>query len=168
MIHDCWRKVVHAEWKALGDNHTWIPTNLPPSKRAIGYKWVFSTKYNPDGTVECHKACLVAKGFKQTEGLDYLETFSLIAKMTTMQLVFALVGAHNWHLKQLDVNTTLLHGDHHEEVYMTLPLKITPSNPSQVCKLQKSLYGLKQASRQWNCKLTKALLASGYIQSKAD
>ena len=168
VMHDYWGQAIQAELNALNDNHTWTLTDLPPGKRAIGCKWVFRAKYIPDGSVECHKARLVAKGFTQTEGLDYFETFRPVAKMTTIRLIFALAATHNWHLKQLDVNTAFLHGNLHEEVYMTLPPGITASHPGQVYNLHKSLYGLKQASRQWNCKLTEALLACGFSQSKAN
>jgi hypothetical protein len=80
----------------------------------------------------------------------------------------AIAATQNWPLFQLDVNIVFLHGDLHEEVYMQPPHDLHLDHPDLVCKLQRSLYGLKQASRQWNAKLTETLIASNYIQSKAD
>ena len=163
-----WRQAINAELLALENNKTWVLTTLPVGKKPIGCKWVFKVKYKPDGTIERYKARLVAKGYTQTNGIDYLETFSPVVKMTTVRMLLSLAAAKGWFLHQLDVNTAFLHGDLEEDVYMVLPPGLDCSNSKLVCKLQKSLYGLKQASRQWNAKLTSVLLASGYSQSKAD
>ena len=167
--HECWRKAIIDELKALTDNNTWILTPLPSGKKTIGNKWIFKVKYNVDGSVERHKARLVAKGYNQTEGRDYMETFSPVAKMTTIRLLLTLAAAHNWFLHQLDVNTAFLHGDLEEEVYMNIPFGMqTAENRGLVCQLQKSIYGLQQASRQWNHKLSSVFSSHGFIQSRAD
>ncbi|GAU46826.1 hypothetical protein TSUD_100440 [Trifolium subterraneum] len=153
---------------ALVKNHTWTLVTLPPPKHTIGCKWVFKLKLHVDGTIERHKARLVAKGYTQTEGIDYMDTFSPVVKMTTIRVLLAIAASQNWPLYQLDVNTTFLHGDLNEEVYMSPPPDLPLPSPNLVCKLQRSLYGLKQASRQWNTKLTDTLTSSGYIQSKSD
>ena len=101
------------------------------------------------------------------EGLDFLDTFAPIAKLITLCLLLALVVAHNWSLTQLDVNNALLHGDLYEEVYMQpSPGLLHPSN--SVCKLQRSLYGLKQTGRQWYEKLSTFLISQNYILSSTD
>jgi hypothetical protein len=83
-------------------------------------------------------------------------------------MLLAIVAARNWHIKQLDINTTFLHGDLTEEVYLTPPQGLTIPKNKVVCKLQKSLYGLKQSSRQWNAKRNETLTKLGYLQSKSD
>jgi hypothetical protein len=168
MKNENWTNAVKTELSALMNTNTWSLVTLPPHKKAIGCKWVFKLKLHADGSVERYKARLVAKGFTQTEGLDYLDTFSPVVKMTTIRVLMSIAASQNWPLFQLDVNTAFLHRDLNEEVYMKPPPGLTLPHPDLVCKLQKSLYGLKQASRQWNTKLTDTLVSSGYIQSKSD
>jgi len=100
--------------------------------------------------------------------LDYFDTFSPVAKVTTVRLVIALASINHWFLHQLDVNNAFLHGDLQEDVYMKLPPGLSTSKPNQVCKLSKSLYGLKQASRKWYEKRTTLLISNGYKQAASD
>ncbi|WVZ13038.1 hypothetical protein V8G54_017568 [Vigna mungo] len=143
------------EIKALERNRTWSLVRLPPKKRVVGCKWV----------IERYKARLVAKGFTQTKGIDFFDTFSPIVKLTTIRFLLSIVVSHNWFLHQLDVDNAFLHGDLDEEVYMKPPPGLILLEPHLVCKLHNSLYGLRQASRQWNAKLTTALLSCGFSQS---
>ena len=129
---------------------------------------MFKTKLRVDGLIERHKSRLVAKGYTQVEGLNYHDTFALVAKLVTVCCVFFIAAARHWHLYQLDVNNAFLHVDLDEEVYMTLPLGYGRKGESRVCRLLKSLYGLKQASRNWYSKLSFVLLLTGYSQSDAD
>ena len=165
---ECWKQAMNAELLALEQNHTWTVVDLPHGKTPIGCRWVYKIKYKADGTIERYKARLVAKGYTQMEGIDFFDTFSPVAKITTVRVLLTIAAIKGWHVEQLDVNNAFLHGDLQEEVYMTLPPGISSSNPSQVCRLQKSLYGLKQASRQWYSKLSSFLLSLGYVQSQAD
>ncbi|RDY05985.1 Copia protein, partial [Mucuna pruriens] len=119
----------------------------------LDHKWVYKIKYQADGSIKQYKACLVAKGYIQTMGVDYFETFTHY-----VEVLLALATAKGWYLHQLDINNAFLHGDLHEGVYMTLPPSISAN---------KNL-GLKQANRQWNANLTYSLLSLGYTQSNAD
>lgn len=162
-----WVTTMDVELRALQTNHTWDLVTLPPGKRVVGCKWVYKVKLKADGSLECFKARLVAKGYTQEYGIDFHETFSPVVRMTTIRCILAVAASNKWPLHQLDVNNAFLHGDLNEDVYMVPPDGLScPSN--MVCKLRKSLYGLKQASRQWFAKLTAALLSQGFTQSKLD
>jgi len=156
------------ELEALSSNQTWILVPLPSGKKVIGCRWIYKIKHKSDGTIDRYKAHLVAKGYTQLEGLDFLDTFAPVAKLTTLRLLLVLVASHNWDLKQLDVNNVFLHGDLLEEVYMNQPPGVVVPNPHFACKVQRSLYGLRQASKQWYAKLSNFLLNNGYILSVVD
>eukprot|EP00253_Pinus_taeda_P017786 PITA_17786 len=125
-------------------------------------KWVYRTKFGPDGKVDRHKAHLVAKGFSQVEGTDYTETFSLVSKMNSIHLVLSLVASFKWEVHQMDVKYAFLHGDLHEEIYMEQPPGYIQIDSSLVCLLKKSLYGLKQAPQAWYAKMDSFLLDTGF------
>ncbi|KAJ4746686.1 Retroelement pol polyprotein-like [Rhynchospora pubera] len=163
-----WQEAMKAEIKALEANGTWTVEELPQGKTPIGCKWVYRIKYHSDGTIERYKARLVALGNRQVEGIDYTETFSPVAKMGTIRTVLAVAIAKGWELHQMDVHNAFLHGELHEEVYMRLPPGFTSSLSGKVCRLKKSLYGLRQAPRMWFSKLTTALQKYGFTQSRAD
>ncbi|KAJ0469227.1 putative RNA-directed DNA polymerase [Helianthus annuus] len=163
-----WRKAMQKEIEALEENDTWSLEDLPKGKHAIDSKWVYKIKYKPNGDIERYKARLVAKGFTQIEGVDYHDTFAPVAKLVTVRCLLTVAVKRNWLLHQLDVNNAFLHGDLREEVYMKIPQGFSKRNETRVCKLKKSLYGLKQASRTWYQKFTNALIEFGYKQSRAD
>ncbi|GKB25561.1 ribonuclease H-like domain-containing protein [Tanacetum coccineum] len=107
--------------EALNRNNTWTICDLSKGRKPIGYKWLFKIKYNSTGEVERYKATLVAKGFNQREGFDYLETFSPVVKMATVRCMLNVAICNNWDLFQLDINNAFLYGDLSKDVYMTLP-----------------------------------------------
>jgi len=165
---ECWNKAMKTELTALEQTGTWKLFDLPPNIKPIGCRWVYKIKHHADGSIERFKARLVAKGYTQIEGLDYFDTYSPVAKLTTVRLVIALTSIHHWFIHQLDVNNVFLHGELQEDVHMQLPPGIKASKPNQVCKLMKYLYGLKQASRKWYERLTALLLAQGYKHANSD
>lgn len=155
------------EIAALEANDTWEITDLPHGKKAIGSKWHYKVKFKPDGTIDKYKARFVVRGFTQVKDKDYKHTFSPVAKLPTVRVLIALAAINHWPLQQLDVNNAFLHGHLDEEVYI-LPPKGYVVPRGKVCRLKKSLYGLKQASRQWNLELTRFLKDLGFTQSKQD
>ncbi|CAJ2651427.1 unnamed protein product [Trifolium pratense] len=163
-----WREAVLEEMKALEKNKTWSVMTLPDGKKTVGCKWVFTVKYNSDGSIERYKARLVAKGFTQTYGIDYSETFAPVAKLNTVRILLSLAANLDWPLHQLDVKNAFLNGDLEEEVYMDIPPGFEDKFGSNVCKLNKSLYGLKQSPRAWFEKFTYSMKKQGYIQGQAD
>ncbi|RVX14584.1 Retrovirus-related Pol polyprotein from transposon TNT 1-94 [Vitis vinifera] len=164
-----WKKAVQDEIDALEKNGTWTITDLPVGKRPVGCKWIFTIKYKADGLVERFKARLVARGFTQSYGIDYQETFAPVAKLNTIRILLSLAVNQDWCLQQLDIKNAFLNGDLEEEVYMEIPPGFEESMAkNQVCKLQKSLYGLKQSPRAWFDRFTKAVLKLGYKQGQAD
>ena len=142
---------------------------MPPGKTAIGSKWVFKTKINADGSINKHKARLVAQGYAQQHGIDYEETFAPVVKYVSLRTVLAIANQRNMELHQMDVNSAYLNGDIDVDIYMKQPEGfVDPANPNKVCKLRKGLYGLKQSGRVWNEKIDKYLKSQGYTPSDAD
>jgi hypothetical protein len=120
---------------------------LPNEKEVVGCKWVFTIKHKVDGYVDQYKARLVENGFTQTYGIDYEETFSLVAKMNLIRFLLSIAPNFDWPLHQFHVKNVFLHGDL-EEVYM----EVTPGVENSSClgkvyKQKKALYGLKQSPR---------------------
>ena len=132
--------------------------DLPNGKKVVGSRWIYKTKFNSNGSIERHKARLVAQGFTQTYGIDYKETFAPVAKMNTVRVLLSVAVNNAWPLFQMDVKNAFLHGDLEEEVYMKLPPGHPRENePNKVCRLYKAIYGLKQSPRASYSKLSSVL-----------
>ncbi|KAG8478459.1 hypothetical protein CXB51_028363 [Gossypium anomalum] len=171
LAHPDWRLAVQAEYDALIANSTWELRPFPPDCKAIGCKWLFKVKTNPDGSIARRKARLVAKGCSQVPGCDFKETFSPVVKPATIRIILSIAVTKGWSLRQVDVNNAFLNGDLTEEVFMQQPPGFVQSGPSGerlVCCLTKALYGLRQAPRAWFHKLEQFLVSIGFIQSKSD
>ncbi|KAM2166441.1 hypothetical protein FF1_038586 [Malus domestica] len=106
-----WTRAMNEEMEALQKNSTWELTNLPKGKKSNGCRWIYTVKFNADGTIERYKARLVAKGYTQTYGIDYRETFAPVAKISTIRVLLSLAANLDWPLQQFDVKNAFLHRD---------------------------------------------------------
>ncbi|RVW53045.1 Retrovirus-related Pol polyprotein from transposon RE1 [Vitis vinifera] len=165
-----WKATMNEEMKSLQKNETWELVECPPGKKPVGCRWIYTVKYKADGSIKRFKARLVAKWYTQTYGIDYTETFAPIAKINTIRVLLSLAANLDWPLQQFDVKNVFLHGELSEEVYMDLPpgCMVSEKQCQKVCKLKKSLYGLKQSPRAWFGRFTKSMRAFGYRQSNSD
>ena len=157
-----WAKAMDEEMLALKKNNTWEVMMLPAGKKIVGCRWVFIVKYKVDGTLDRYKARLVAKRYTQTYRADYQETFSPVAKMNTVRVLIYLAANMDWPLKQFDVKNAFLHENLEEEVYMDFPLGYSNGGNTGVCRLRKSLYGLKKSPRAWFDRFTQVMKRNGY------
>ena len=164
-----WEAAAQAEMDSLAQNKTWDLVPLPKGRKSVGCKWVFKLKLKADGSVDRYKARLVAKGYSQQEGLDFTETFAPVAKFAAIRAVLALAALEDMEVHQMDVETAFLNGLLQEEIYMDQPEGfIKPGTENLVCKLRKSLHGLKQASRAWNSVIDKFLKEIGALKCAGD
>ena len=156
------------EIESLRKNHTWDLVPLPADKRAIGCKWIYRVKDGGSGDFR-YKARLVAKGYVQKKGVEYHYIFAPVVRHTSIRILLALVAHYDMWLEQLDVKTAFLHGDLDEEIYLRQREGfIDSSRPDYVCKLNKSLYGLKQSPRLWYKIFDNFMLSQGYSRSFKD
>jgi histone deacetylase 1/2 len=150
-------------------NNTWHLVPAIHGTNIIDCKWVYKIKRKADGSIDRYKARLVAIGFKQCYNIDYEDTFSPVVKAATIRLVLSLVVSNGWHLRQLDVKNTFLHGVLEKVVYMSQPPGYEDSSQlGHICKLDKALYGLKQAPWAWYSRLSTKLQSLGFLASKGD
>jgi hypothetical protein len=164
-----WISAMEEEMESLRSNETWQLQPLPEGRRQIRNKWVYTVKYDSANRPTRFKARLVAKGFSQKEGIDFNETFAPVVRHELVRVILSAAAAHDLEIIQLDVKTAFLHGDLHEEIFMDQPSGfISSDSPNHACRLLKSLYGLKQASRSWNIKFDGYLCALGFVRSLAD
>ncbi|XP_019058891.1 PREDICTED: uncharacterized protein LOC109116981 [Tarenaya hassleriana] len=164
-----WQVAMQEELDALERNQTWTIVDHPPNQHAIGSKWIYKIKYRSNGDIERHKARLVAQGYTQTYGENYTDTFAPVAKLPTVRVILSLATNFDWSLWQMDVKNAFLQGDLDEEIYMVPPPGYREKlGPNKVCKLRKSLYGLKQSPRASYSKLNTALATHAFSRSESD
>ncbi|KAK8690580.1 hypothetical protein V6N13_074112 [Hibiscus sabdariffa] len=162
-----WLEAMRSEMDSMSENQVWILVEPPEGIKPIGCKWVFKKKTDMDGNVQTYKGRLVTKGFQQIHGVDYDETFSPVAMFKSIRILLAVAAFHDYEIWQMDVKTAFLNGKLEEDVYMTQPEGfVTPENARKVCKLQRSIYGLKQASRSWNFRFNEAIQEFGFIRNE--
>ncbi|KAK6160783.1 hypothetical protein DH2020_004164 [Rehmannia glutinosa] len=150
-------------------NEVWELVQRPTHQNVIGTKWVFRNKMNEEGSVVRNKARLVAKGYCQEEGIDFDETFALVARLEAIRMFLAYAAHKNFIVYQMDVKSAFLNGLLEEEIYVKQPPGFENfSRPNDVYKLKKALYGLKQAPRAWYDRLSSFLLQNGFTRGKVD
>lgn len=165
-----WISAMQEEMQSLEKNCTWDVVPLPKKKKIVRCKWIFKRKEGlTPSEPPRYKARLVAKGFSQIPGVDYNDVFSPVVKHSSIRTFFSIVAMHDLKLEQLDVKTAFLHGELDEEIYMDQPegFKV-PGKENHVCKLKRSLYGLKQSPRQWYKRFDSFMLAHGFKRSNYD
>ena len=163
--YEKWLEAMRSEMESMYTNQVWTLVDPPEGVKPIGCKWVFKRKSDMDGLI--YKGRLVAKGFKQIHGIDYDETFSPIAMFKSIRIMLAIAAYHDYEIWQMDVKITFLNGNLLEDVYMTQPEGfVDPQHTSRVCKLHRSIYGLKQASQSWNLRFDDAIKQFGFIKNE--
>ena len=166
-----WRTAMEEEYNSLQSNKVWKLEQLPNGTKPLKGKWHFAVKYNADGTVNKYKARFVAKGFSQKEGVDYNETYSPTARLTTIRVLLNLAAQYEVCPKQLDIKTAFLNAKIDEDIYLEQPegFEGTDLNGGKLyCKLEKSLYGLKQSGRNWYLTLKSCLEKIGFKECSFD
>ncbi|RVW91271.1 Retrovirus-related Pol polyprotein from transposon TNT 1-94 [Vitis vinifera] len=157
------------EMNSMYMNGVWDLVELPHGCKPVGCKWVFKTKCDSSGQIERYKARLVVKGYSQRERIDFKETFSLVSTKDSFRVIMAIVAHFDLELHQMDVKTAFLNGDLDEDVNMEQPTGFTEVGKEHlVCKLNKSIYGLKQASRQWYMKFDRNITQNGFKENTVD
>ena len=166
-----WRKAMDEEYNAHVSNGTWSLCELPAGANVIKGRWVYKTKLNEFGEEVRDKARWVAKGYSQVPGLDFFETFAPVAKLGSIRTVLAIAATKDWELHQMDVFTAFLQSPVDEEIYVEQPHgyeKYGANGKVLVCKVHKSLYGLRQAPRNWHKVIDNCFREYGLTPSGAD
>ena len=162
-----WKEAMEREIQSMYDNQVWKLVDHTPGHKTVGCKWIFKKKTDMDGNVHTFKARLVAKGYTQTQGIDYDETFSRVAKIKSIRILLAIAAFHDYEIWQMYVRTDFLNGKLDEDVYMAQPEGFVHAKyPDKVCKLERSIYGLKQASRSWNLCFHEKVKEFGFSRSE--
>jgi hypothetical protein len=164
-----WRRAMEEEYVALLANHTWDLVPCPPGTHVVTVKCLFRHKLISDGSLDRYKARWVFRGFTQRPGVDYDETYSPVVKFATVRAILSLALSRNWAIHQLDVKNAFLHGTLLETVYCSQPTGfVDAAHPDLVCRLNRSLYGLKQALRAWYSRFASYLASIGFVEAKSD
>ena len=164
-----WKEVINSEIESIMHNLTWEIVDLPPGAKIIGCKWIFKRKLKSDGSIEKYKARLVDKGFKQKKCVDYFDTFAHVIRISSIRVLIALVSVQNLVIHQMDAKIAFLNGELKEEIYMDQPEEcMIPRDEKKVCRLVKSLYVLKHASKQWHSKFVHVFICNGFSFNDVD
>jgi len=163
-----WRDAMQTEMDHHASNGAWTYGKAPEGVTVLPSMWVLDIKRTETGVVERYKGRIVAKGFAQRPGFDFNETFAPTIRQSTLRVLCAMAAQDDLHMRSVDITAAFTNGDLDETIYMQQPEGFHVGDPNTVCVLGKAIYGLKQASRQWNLKLHDALSSMGYSRLKCD
>jgi hypothetical protein len=164
-----WKEAINDEMKSIMINNTWFLVDLPSGFKLIGCKWIFKKKMKSDGSIDTYKARLVAKGFRQSKGINYFDTYALVVRISSIRTLISLASINNLEIHQMDVKTAFLNGYLDEEVYIEQSEGfVIPRQENKVCKLVRSLYGLKQVPKQWHGRFDNVVISNGFGLNKDD
>ncbi|KAL0294442.1 UNVERIFIED_CONTAM: Retrovirus-related Pol polyprotein from transposon TNT 1-94 [Sesamum radiatum] len=153
----------------MSSNKVWTLVDPPKGVKPVGCKWVYKRKLGADGEVTTFKARFVAKGYTQRPGVDFEETYSPVAMAKSIRIMLAIAAWYDYEIWQMDVKTAFLNGFVEEEIYMDQPEGFTSIGEEQkVFHLQRSIYGLKQASRNWNIRFDEVIRGYDFIKNDFD
>ncbi|XP_047985264.1 uncharacterized protein LOC125225549 [Leguminivora glycinivorella] len=162
-----WRQAMQDEIDSFNKHDAWELVDRPAGKNIVKNRWLFKIKRDANGKIACYRARLVAKGFTQKFGIDYMDTYSPVVRHSSLRMLLSLAVELDLKIDHLDVKTAFLNGDLSEEIYMAQPEGfVQKGNEHKVYKLKKAVYGLKQASRAWYEKVKEVLVAEQFTQSK--
>nr|GEX15520.1 hypothetical protein [Tanacetum cinerariifolium] len=161
-----WIDAMNAEIQSMIDNTVWVLVDLPPGCKTVGSKWIFKKNTDMDGIVHTSKARLVANGYTQLYRVDYKETFSPVTDIRAIRILISIAAFYDYEIWQMDVKIAFLNGYLDEDIYMVQPEGfVDPNHPRKVCKLQRSIYGLKQSSRSGNKRFDEKIKRFGFAQN---
>ncbi|KAF3654053.1 hypothetical protein FXO37_16682 [Capsicum annuum] len=148
-----WKEAINSEIDSILNNHTWELVDLPPKNKPLGKKWIFKRKMKTDGTIDKYNARFVVKGFKQKEGLDYIDTCLPIIRITSIRMLIVLATVYDLQIHQMDVKTEFLNGHLEEEIYMEQPeVFVVPGKENKLCKLIKDISDINATKRMLESK----------------
>jgi hypothetical protein len=157
------------ELRSMSSNGVWDLVEIFDGVKRVDCKWVYKTKYDFKGKIKRFKTRLMAKGFTQQEEIDYTKTFLSVFKKDSFRIMMTLVAHYDLELHQMDVKTVFLNGDLQESVYMAQPKGfIIEGKEHMKYKQNKSIYGLKEASRQWYLKFDEVVKKFGFVKNQVD
>ena len=162
-----WEKAIQSELDQLDRMGTWKLVDKPPHAIPISNRFVFNKKFDNAGNILKYKARLVAKGYTQRPGFNYVDMHSPVVQMETIRAILAIAPTRKLIIHQLDIKGAYLNGTLKEEIYMRQP-KGYGDSTNQVCHLIKTLYGLKQAGREWNLEIDRKMQGKGYVRLRSD
>ncbi|GJU05096.1 retrovirus-related pol polyprotein from transposon TNT 1-94 [Tanacetum coccineum] len=169
LTQSCWIEAMQEELNEFERLEVWELVPRPDKVMVITLKWIYKVKLDELGGILKNKARLVARGYRLEEGIDFEESFALVARLEAIRIFLAFAAHMNMVVYQMDVKTAFLNGNLQEEVYVSQPDGFVDKyNPNHVYKLKKALYGLKQAPRAWYDMLSSFMISQDFSKGSVD